>query len=81
MRTVLSSPEQRKIRGDLTVAYSSSVTATTPEAVAWNCIKEGSGWVLGKSPSLKDSGHRTGPPGQWSQLQNAGVQGVFVQCS
>ena len=73
MRITLSSTEQRKLREGLMVAYSSSVTETGPEAMAWNCIREGSGWMLGKSPSLEGSGHGTGSPGQWSSPQVAGV--------
>jgi len=46
------------------------VAASGPKGMAWNCMREGLGWVLGKCSAA--SGHLgpgTGSPGLWSQHQ------------
>lgn len=48
----------------------------------WSCVREGSGWGLGKRSSLEGClGTGTGSAGQWSQHKASGVQGTFQQCS
>ena len=91
----LFSPEQRRLRGGLMVAYSSSqgerrgsaelcslVIVTGSEGMAWSCVRGDLDWVLGKGPSQPGwSGTGTGLPGQWSQPQADGVPEAFGQRS
>jgi len=42
------------------------VAVTGPKGMAWSCVREGLGWVLGKGSSPESGGHEIHLPGQWS---------------
>ena len=85
---------RRRVRRGLMAAYISSqretrgstdlcslMAAAAPKRTARSCVRERSGWVLGKGSSPESDGHGRGCPGLWAQPQADGLQGAFGQCS